>query len=204
MKHWKHYDEINLVERLRKGYTDAYLQLYNYYHASLYHYVLRFIKIPELAEDAMQEVFLKIWKIRERLNPGLSFSAYLYRISRNQAFKLLKKIAADDGLRLRVMLEFHHTAEDADTKTRWNQYELLLATAVSRLPPQRQKVFKLCREQGKSYEFVSQELGISRNTVKEHMVLAVRYIKEYFLRYGDISLAILLCSGNVLTRQSLF
>ena len=77
-------------------------------------------------------------------------------------------------------------AEGADNKLLWKAYEQLLTSAVEQLPSQRQKVFKLCRQQGKSYEEVAFELGISRNTVKEHMVMAIKNIKEYFYLYGDI------------------
>lgn len=181
----RHFDEITLLAQLRQGDRDAFIRLYDHYHPALYHYVLRLIKVPELAEDVMQDVFLKIWEIRERVNPELSFNAYLYRISRNKVFKLLKKMASDEGLYLRALMTFAGAVEDADNKIRWQQYETLLNTAVSLLSPQRQKVFRLCRDQGLSYEQVSHQLGISRNTVKEHMVLAVRHIKEYCIHYGD-------------------
>lgn len=185
-------DEADLLRRLKLGDTDAYMQLYQHYHPALYVYVIRFIKVPQLAEDALQEVFIKIWEIRERINPELSFSAYLYRISRNHVFKQLKKIAADEDLRMRAMLALANTVEDTDTRVRWQQYEALLKMSIDQLPTQRKKVFELCRQQGKTYDEVAAELGISRNTVKEHMVMAVKSIKEYFTRHGDITLVMLL------------
>lgn len=185
-------DEADLLRRLKLGDTDAYMQLYQYYHPALYAYVSRFIKISQLAEDTLQEVFIKIWEIRERINPDLSFNAYLYRISRNHVFKQLKKIAADEDLRMRTMLALGQSVEDADSRVRWQQYEALLKTAIGQLSTQRRKVFELCRQQGKTYDEVAAELGISRNTVKEHMVMAIKSIKEYFARHGDITLVLLL------------
>ena len=96
-------EEAVLLRELRQGSTDAYITLYNQYSPSLYTYILHFINVPEFAEDALQEVFIKIWEIRERINPELSFSGYLYRITRNHVFKLLKKITADKALRLQVI-----------------------------------------------------------------------------------------------------
>ncbi|MCU7552615.1 RNA polymerase sigma-70 factor [Chitinophagaceae bacterium LB-8] len=186
------YDEIKLLHLLKAGDTDAYLQLYNKYHSALYAYILRFIKIPELAEDVLQEVFLKIWEIRERINPDLSFQAYLYRISRNSVFKLVKKIAADEELRNQVAYHISETIEDADLNLQWQRYHEILQAAIHQLPPQRQKIFKLCRQEGKKYEEVAAELNISRNTVKEHMVLAVKFLKDYVSRHADIQLIIAL------------
>lgn len=185
-------DEIELLKQLQKGDTKAYLALYQRYHVLVYHWALKLVKIPQLAEDLVQDVFLKIWQIRERLNPQQSFPAFIYRIARNKAFNLLKKISLDDDLRSRVMTELSDTAESAENKLVWQQYEQLLKSAIDQLPQQRQKVFKLCRQDGKTYDEAAAELGISRNTVKEHMVMAVKNIKEYFYKYGDIAFLFIL------------
>ena len=146
-------------------------------------------------EDVLQDVFIKIWEIRGRIKPELSFSGYLYRITRNHVFKLLKKITADEALRLRVMQDLYQQTTDADTLLQWKQYETLLHSAIDRLPPQRQKVFRLCREELKSYEEVARELGISRNTVKEHMMLAMKSIRFFVYSNADGILPLLLAAA---------
>ncbi|HVI45875.1 MAG TPA: RNA polymerase sigma-70 factor [Chitinophaga sp.] len=191
-------NENVLLRKLQQGDTGAFITLYNQYHPSLYKYVLHFVNIPDLAEDILQEVFVKIWEIRERINPELSFSGYLYRITRNLVFKLLKKIVADENLRTQAMRELHRQTEDADSRLQWKQYESLLREAVAQLPPQRQRIFRLCREESKSYEEVAMELGISRNTVKEHMVLAMKSIRFFFYNHADGGLTLLLFSALVL------
>jgi len=185
-------DENELILRLQKNDREAFMVLYDRYHVLIYQWVLKLVKVPHLAEDLVQEVFLKIWKIREHINPQQSFPAFLYRISRNMAFNTIKKIASEEKLQAQVMTELRNNCESAENKLLWQQYEEILRNAVEQLPKQRQKVFKLCRTEGKTYEEVAQELGISRNTVKEHMVLAVKNIKEYFYRYGDISFLLFL------------
>jgi len=185
-------DENELILRLQKNDREAFMVLYDRYHVLIYQWVLKLVKVPHLAEDLVQEVFLKIWKIREHINPQQSFPAFLYRISRNMAFNTIKKIASEEKLQAQVMTELRNNCESAENKLLWQQYEEILRNAVEQLPKQRQKVFKLCRTEGKTYEEVAQELGISRNTVKEHMVLAVKNIKEHFYRYGDISFLLFL------------
>lgn len=192
-------DEINqddflLIHRLRQNDAAAYIELYNRYHVKMYSWLLRFVKLPELAEDIIQETFLKIWEIRHRLQPHQSFPAYLYRISRNKAFRLLKKIAHDEKLRRRVMIQSEMEINDPEQKFQWQEYQQLLDNAVSRLPAQRQKVFKLCRQNNKTYEEVATELGISRNTVKEHMVKAVQDLRQHFYRCDGVTLIMLFCS----------
>ncbi|RAJ80319.1 RNA polymerase sigma-70 factor (ECF subfamily) [Chitinophaga dinghuensis] len=193
-------EEAILLEELRKGSKTAFIALYNQHYRSLYSYILHFIAIPQLAEDALQEVFIKVWEIRERIDPERSFTGYMYRITRNHVFKLLKKIAADEELRNSAMIELHRQTEDPDTRLLWKQYEALLREAVTQLPPQRQRVFRLCREESKSYEEVAAELGISRNTVKEHMVLALKSIQSFFYEHADGTLLLLLFT-DVLINQ---
>ena len=184
--------EAECLERLRRSDVDAYIQLYDQYSVHVYGWVLRFVKVPAHAEDIVQDVFLKIWEVRGRLDPAQSFPAYLYKISRNKTFTFLKKNASDEATRLQIMQRISEITESPYHQTLWAQYQQMLNTAVTQLPYQRQRVFTLCRQEGKSYEEAARELGISRNTVKEHMVMALKDIKAYFYRHGDLSLAVLL------------
>lgn len=189
-------DEIELLKRLQQSDSEAFLALYDRYHLIVYNWSLKIVKIPTYAEDIVQDVFLKIWQIRERLNPHQSFPAFIYRICRNKAFTLIKKINTDERLQTQLMHQLKTVVESAENRVLWNEYETLLLNAVGNLPKQRQKVFKLCRQEGKSYDEVAYELGISRNTVKEHMVMAVKNIKEYFYQYGDISFLLIFLSSS--------
>lgn len=192
----ENFDEPQLLARLRNGDTSAYMTLYDRYHMLVYTWVIHLVKVPEHAEDIVQDVFLKIWEIRERLQPDQSFPAFVYRIGRNKAFNLLKKISSDDQLRGQVMKQLAHTTTLPDNQLLWQQYEQLLKAAIDGLPQQRQKVFRLCRLEGKTYHEAAGELGISPNTVKEHMVTAMKDIRDYFYRYGDISLLLLLLAHH--------
>ncbi|MBX2922832.1 MAG: RNA polymerase sigma-70 factor [Chitinophagaceae bacterium] len=187
-------DDFLLMQRLRQNDAAAFIELYNRYHVKMYNWLIRFVKLPDQAEDIIQETFLKIWEIRHRLQPQQSFPAYLYRISRNKALKLLKKISRDEKLRSRVLLLSAVEINDPEKSFQWQQYQQLLDNAINRLPAQRQKVFKLCRHNNKTYDEVAQELGISRNTVKEHMIKALQDIRQQFCRYGEVTLMMVFCS----------
>ncbi|MVT12044.1 RNA polymerase sigma factor [Chitinophaga tropicalis] len=180
-------DEILL--RMMQGDESAFTTIYRHYHASLYIYLLRFCKIPSLAEDLVHDVFLKVWEIRERINPQLSFSGYLYRIARNHVIKTINKLATDQQLREQVF-KLLDTADGPEQMVRTKEYEQLFKEALDKMPRQRLKVFQLCRQEGKSYDEVALELGISRNAVKKHMVLGMRFIYDYVHRHGDILLAV--------------
>lgn len=186
------FEEKELLERLKNNDDDAFKEIYRHYREPLYHFIIRFVKLPSSADDILQDTFLKIWEIRQRINPSLSFKAYLYRISRNLVYKYLKKMAANEAIQVCTMYHFQPGMADAEGLLQWKQYQEKMNEAVSRLSPKREKVFRLCREQNKSYDEVAKELGISRNTVKEHMVLAMKSISEYLKINSEIPLSLLI------------
>ncbi|QEC79253.1 RNA polymerase sigma factor [Mucilaginibacter ginsenosidivorax] len=185
-------NDIVLCERLMGGDVDAYKQIYDKYHSQLYYYALRFLKMPELAEDVIHDVFLKLWEIREQLKPEFGIVGYLYKITRNQVFKLIKKIAVETELRAKVISIIEEQAIESEADLQWNEYAGLLGSAVEQLPPQCKKVFNLCRQEGKTYDEAAQILGISKHTVKEHMMAAMKSIKKYFRQNADIVFSLLI------------
>jgi len=189
------YDDSALVIRLHKDDVRAFDLLYSKYYRALYAFILKYLKLPQLSEDILQEVFLKVWEVRKQINPENSFQAYLYKIARNRVYKEFKKIAAEDERLLLLAGQIAQSAEEPEAKARWNEYQRIFENAVERLPAQRKRIFRLCRQEGRSYEEVASELHISRNTVKEHMVLGTKFIKEFIFQYYRIeSLFILLAA----------
>jgi RNA polymerase sigma-70 factor (ECF subfamily) len=183
--------EEEVLLRMKQGDESAFTTIYRHYHSSLYMYLLRFCKIPSLAEDLVHDVFLKVWEIRDRINPELSFTGYLYRIARNHVIKTIDKLATDQVLREQLLNQLDEpVTAHPEQLVRAKEYDRLFREALTQMPPQRLKVFKLCRQEGKSYEEAAAILGVSRNAIKKHMVLSMRFIYDYVHRYGDILMAL--------------
>jgi RNA polymerase sigma-70 factor (family 1) len=172
-------NEIQLLEELIKGNETAFRQIYFKYHGSLYRLALKFVKSEELAKEIVQDVFVKVWENRSHINKELSFSAFIFRITHNHIFNLLKRASREAALKNEMLA----AAEKASNRTEYEmiaaEYESLATDAIEQLPPQRKIIFKLCRNEGKSYEEVSYTLGISKSTVRDHMVKAIKSIKDY-------------------------
>ncbi|WEK33824.1 MAG: RNA polymerase sigma-70 factor [Candidatus Pseudobacter hemicellulosilyticus] len=187
------YSDEQLFETLQTEDEKAFRAIYERYHKAVYAYLLGFLKDNNLAEEMTHEVFLKIWDIRGKVSLHSSFSSYLFRICHNKAINALEKIAADNRLRQRVLqhLQDLSSAHIQDTNL-LQEYDQLLENALDTLPPQRRKVFQLCREEGKSYDETAAQLGISRNTVKEHMVKAQKALRSFLDEQGEIAFLLLI------------
>ncbi len=176
----KDFEEVNVLNRLQKGDEHAFLEIYDHYKKPLYTFIIKFVKIPAHADDILQDVFLKIWEVHARINTSLSFKAYLYRISRNLVYKFLKKAANNSEVLSEQMQYFiPDAAANAEVKLQWKEYEENINAAIDQLPPRRKEIFILCRQGKHTYDDVAKQLGISRNTVKEHMVLSMKSISSF-------------------------
>lgn len=187
-------NEQALLQQLSLGDRQAFAAIYEEYGAGIYNYLLKFTKDPLLTEDLVHDVFLKIWEIREQLNVTSSFGAYLYRIARNTAITQLNRISLYDTVRDELMhrISLNNDYPELMHELEAKQYRELLQQAINKLSPQRREAFILVRQQGLSYEAAAAQMNISRHTLKEYLVLAVKAIKEYLLAHGDISLLMLL------------
>jgi RNA polymerase sigma-70 factor (family 1) len=176
----KDYSEKLLISELQNHNEKAFRKLYDYYSQDIYRYSFSILKSKELAEENVQEVFLKIWLHRENLNLEQSFKSYLFTIARNQAFNFLNKAANDLVLKEEIFYESQKSYNQGDYSIREADCKRLKKRAIKQLPPKRKKIFKMSRKQGKTYEEISQELGISVNTVKSQMSKALESLRLFF------------------------
>jgi len=175
-----------LVLRLQKGSESAFRNLFDRYRHDIYAYSLSILKSKDLAEEVVQEVFLKVWLNHEKLDAGLSFKSYIFTIARNLAFNNLAKAANEIKLKERLFYKSQTYINLADTRLLEADYEKLKNRAIEELSPRCKLVFQMSRDDGKSHEQIAQELGISINTVNNQISTALASIKKFLSLNGDI------------------
>ena len=182
----KNHSEQLLVSELKNGNEKAFRQLFDLYYQDIYGYSISLLKSKEAAEENVQDVFMKVWLHRENLNPDQSFKAYIFTIARNQAFNTLNKAANDLALKEAVFYESQKSHEYGDYSIREADCKKLRKQAMKQLPPKRKQIFKMSRKKGMSYEEISQELGISINTVRNQMSKALESMRVFFHVHDEI------------------
>lgn len=173
------YDEKALLTRLVAGDGEAFSHLFHHYQDPLTQFIERFVKIPQVAEDLSQEVFLKIWQQRAKLGEIRSFRSFLFIVARNHTLNTLQiagRSQAAIGAITREGLS-RRAPDPADDQVITREYQEFLRRAIDSLPPRSREVFRLCREQQLSYGDVAAQLGISRHSVKNHMVYSMKVLK---------------------------
>lgn len=172
----------------------AFSELYVRYKDKLYYFCLHLLKSKEEASDIVQEIFIRIWESRNFINPDLSFSSFLYTMARNRILNYFRDIDIDEKVK-EILATQKITEEEAiDSKIIYTEYQVILQNAISQLPPQRRKIFNMSRIESMSHKEIAAELGISVNTVQEHISEALKFIKAYFSKYADMSISLLLAA----------
>lgn len=190
------FNEKLLVQQLMAGNNKAFRQLFDTYRNDVYAYSISMLKTKVLAEEIVQDVFLKIWQHRDRLNPDLSFKSYVFTITRNLTFNLISKVANNRKLKEEVFYESQKSYSPIEDKIAEADYEIIKIKAIDQLPPKRKIIFEMSRNAGKSYDEISKELNISVSTVKGQMSKALATIKDFLQKHGDVTLLITLLSSR--------
>lgn len=191
-----HNEERHLLEQLRAGNHDAFVEIYHRYKLRLAGNFLRILKSPELAEELLQELFVRLWMRREQVDPEQSIKSYLFRIGENLIRDTFRKAAKDRVMQQHLLAAISETYSHVEESLISSETRTALHRAIDLLPPKRREVFILCKMESRSYEEVSKLLNISPGTVNDHIRKANSFLRQYLTTHAE--LGVLLVSSAML------
>jgi RNA polymerase sigma-70 factor (family 1) len=165
--------------RLKKGDRQSFKTVYELYVNSLYSFVLRFVKSHSIAEDVVQETFIRIWEMRESVDPSRAFQGFLYKIAKNLVLNLLARSRHENHILTEILSATNDFSNRTEEEVYFNETSQVIQDGISKLPPQQRKIIELCKYQGFTYEQAAEKLQLSSNTINGHMVGALRSLKKY-------------------------
>lgn len=172
-------NEAELFAGLAGGDEKAFEDIYRHYSKRLFPYVQKLVKTPELTEELIQDIFVQLWINRYVFLNVQHPTSYLFSIANRQALKYLKKVASD----ARILKSITDYAEPSRNETEeqiiLRESVAAIDLAVAQLPDQRRLIWKLSRDEGLSHEQIAARLSISKNTVKNQMVHALRHVRDF-------------------------
>ena len=187
VKNHSTYEEKSLLALVARGDETAFHMLYTHHRAHIYGIALRLLQSASLAEDVLQEVFLKIWVGREKLPKINCFSAYLNTITRNHIYNTLRKQAYDELLLERLFpLQMASLRDTALDDISYRELREALQKVVASLTPQQKRVFELSRMEGLKHEDIARQLNVSRETVKKHVSEALRMVRLQLRQFRHV------------------
>lgn len=169
--------DSELTQKMCRGDSDAFASLFRKYYEPLYRFAGRFVKDQQTSESIVQDVFVKIWENKAKIELKSNIKSYLYASVKNHSLNFLR--------REKFVL---HTLNDAESEPGSSiepvrgleRKELIEAVhkAVEKLPFQRRQIFIMKKYENLTYEEIAEIQNISINTVKTQMKRALQSLRQ--------------------------
>ena len=175
----------------------AFRKIFHYYTPRLLPFVFSIVKSEAVAEEIVQDVFLKLWTNRHDVAQKESPSSWLFTIAANQSLTFLRRMSVErkyiDSIKIQIKEAWLQNPTEDQLFLR--EDEALLKKAMDTLPPQQKLIYTLSRQEGLSHKEIADQLNISPNTVKNHIVTAIRTLREFIRKSSIIFFCIFFISN---------
>lgn len=169
-----------LFSLLKKDNSNALKLLFSRYYENLCYFAFTYLKDRQVAEEAVLDVFTKIWEKRKNIEIIGKLKTYLYTAVKNQSLNYLQKNKVflerlDEVDRLLVIGQ-----ANADDLLYYEELKQKIDELINQLPEKRKLILKMNKYDGLSYAEIAEILSVSVSTVKNQMVKAVKYLNENY------------------------
>ena len=179
-----------LVKALKEGNQLAFSIVYKTYAAQTFSLAFKYLLNKELAEDAVQNLFLKLWLKKEEIDETKPINRYLFTMLKNDLLNTLRDSKKNIYLLedcLSMVLELEDNSQNENLK---QEQMNIIQQALEQLSPQRRKVFEMKVSGKYSNQEIADKLNLSINTIKFQYSQSLKQIRA---TVGELSLLLLYC-----------
>lgn len=175
-----------IVNDFRDGDEAAFKVIYNTFAANVYAFAYSFLKERNKSEEIVQETFITLWENRLKFDENRAFEPYLFTISKRLILDSFRKAANVEVFKEKLLSQMATAHNETEEEIMHTDLMGFTEGIIKDLPKQQQIVFRLSRFEGLSYDEIGLQLNLSRNTVKNHLVVALRTIRTQFAHHEVI------------------
>lgn len=168
---------IDQLRDLRAGKIESFNFFYQKYVFEIKRYIKMFLKSDMLTDDVTQEVFVKFWENSSKFESIDNIRGFLYLTAKNASINLLRRSILDEKL-VSSIIDNYELEPSVDLLVFRKEYSAYIDKVLETLPQQSRVIFKMCKVEGRSYEEIAERLGISKNTVKKHIVRSLSVLRN--------------------------
>lgn len=177
-----------LVQDISNGCENAFRKIYDRYHIQMFYIAKKYVKDSSLAEDVVQEIFVKVWEKRQKLDHVNSIKSYLFTMVRNHVLNTLRDRKSELISISMVKEEKLPLNNSTEEKLQYREYEAVLMRGVGELSGRKREVFELRTKEGLTNLEVAELLKIHVRTVKTHYYNSSKFIRTYLKNHAGILL----------------
>ncbi|RNL85396.1 RNA polymerase sigma-70 factor [Sinomicrobium pectinilyticum] len=169
--------DLTILEKLKNGNPSGYKELFDLYYEPLTSYALKYCDSFSVAEDIVQELFIKIWDKKLYLEFEAPIGPYLFMAVRNNALLAVKRNSRyyfeEIEDEVNTLMEEEQSSREVSEQEKEKLYK-----EIEALPEKGREVFKAIVLQNMKYKEVAEQMGISINTVKTHYSRALKQLRQ--------------------------
>ncbi|WP_442590059.1 RNA polymerase sigma factor [Pedobacter sp. AW31-3R] len=169
-----------IIQNFKQGDPEAFERIYALFYKQIFSYCYRYTLSRESAEELTHDIFLRLWNTRDFVDPETGIKGYLITLSKNIVFTWLRNAGRSKKMRAEIQSYFtNEQSEFLPEKQMEATHDLnVMRNHLNCLPPKRKLVFEMIRFREMTYNEVADQLSISRDAVKDHMVKANKVIES--------------------------
>lgn len=167
--------EREIISGLKESSIAAYRQLFMEYWSVIRRFLSKMLNDNILAEDIAQNIFMKVWLNRKKLDENKSIKTYLYVLAKNEAINHIKRESRSISLSDAVYVPL--TSETQETLD-FRELDGIIRRRIALMPSQRRMIFEMSRRENLSNKEIAEKLNISVRTVEKHIELALKDLKN--------------------------
>ena len=171
-----------LLQQVAQSDERSFEQLFVSHKDRVFEIAFLYTESTVLAEEILQDIFVQVWRKRATLPTIIDFPSWLFILTRNRSFNVLRDIARfSSGNKVLEQAMPDTNTDAADSKLLSSEADKLVHQAMERLTPAQRQAFMLIKLKGLSRDETARQMGISPNTVKVHLLAATKSIRAFFL-----------------------
>ncbi len=176
------------LDAFRQGNKEVFNAIYNEFSDMLYHLCMEYLSDETIAEEIVQDTFVKLWDVREGIRDDLSLRNYLYTITKNYCLMQFRKkqtlIKSKKELKY-IEMQFNYEAmvAMADDVLQFDELKSRIDEAIEALPDKLKEVFILSRFDGLKYKEIAEQLDVSVKTVEVRISKSLSILRNELKDY---------------------
>ncbi|HEX7366332.1 MAG TPA: RNA polymerase sigma-70 factor [Pelobium sp.] len=183
--------EINLIHQINTGNQLVFEKLFKQYFKVLQNYAFTILKDLDVAEEMVQNVFLKIWEKQEKLPQDAVVASYLYKSVYHESLNWLRHEKVKASHQQHTLYSMKNESDSAEGRIKMNQLQEQLQKALNELPQQCRTIFQMSRFDELRYREIAEELGISVKTVENQMGKALRLMRLKLVEFLPVLIGLI-------------
>ena len=171
--------ELDIILNLKNGCQKAFEKIYYLHHKKVYGFCIKYGLNQSDAEEITQEVFVKLWENRTKIDPDKKLNSYILTISKNIIIDGFKKKIKNQATK-EYQMNFLKPENNVELHMNFFELQETLKDTLTRLPERRRQIFEMSRIKGLSNKDIAKALGITVKTVENQLTLALHEFRNVF------------------------